>query len=216
MAISTLKRPLELLDNIYPVGSIYMNISNINPENLFGGTWIQLKDTMLLGVGDTYSENSTGGAATHTLITDELPSHSHTFTGSSATSGNQSVGHTHTYTDYYATTTGSTAISTAQLASHRHSLYGASGATDFPITNYGTWQQTTTQWSTSTWISDTGSDNGHTHTGANTSTSRTSDGISANHTHSFTAAGSIGNTGGGKSFSILPPYTTVYIWKRTA
>ena len=30
-----------------------------------------------------------------------------------------------------------------------------------------------------------------------------------------TPSGSISNTGSGKAFSILPPYITVYCWKRT-
>lgn len=31
---------LSILD-VYPIGSIYMNFINVNPSNLFGGTWQQ-------------------------------------------------------------------------------------------------------------------------------------------------------------------------------
>ena len=33
---------VDLLNGIYPVGSIYMNIANVNPASLFGGTWVAL------------------------------------------------------------------------------------------------------------------------------------------------------------------------------
>ena len=66
-----------LNDLIYPVGSIYMNVNLVEPSLLFGGTWERLKDTFLLGAGDTYEAGSTGGEAEHTLTTDEMPSHYH-------------------------------------------------------------------------------------------------------------------------------------------
>ena len=68
----------ELFDLIYPVGSIYMSVNNVNPSNLFGGTWEQIKDKFLLANGDSYSLGSTGGEATHTLTKDEIPAHTHT------------------------------------------------------------------------------------------------------------------------------------------
>ena len=64
-------------DLIYPVGSIYMSVNSTNPSTLFGGTWEQIKDKFLLSCGDTYSNGSTGGEATHTLTVDEMPSHTH-------------------------------------------------------------------------------------------------------------------------------------------
>lgn len=63
----------------YPVGSIYMSVNNTNPGTIFGGSWTQLKDRFLLGAGDTYSNGSTGGEATHTLTVNEMPSHSHKY-----------------------------------------------------------------------------------------------------------------------------------------
>lgn len=65
------------LDMIYPVGSIYMSVNSINPSTLFGGTWEQIKDRFLLSAGDTYANGSTGGEATHKLIEDEIPTHTH-------------------------------------------------------------------------------------------------------------------------------------------
>ena len=41
--------------NPYPVGSIYLSINSTSPDELFGGTWEQIKDTFLLACGDTYA-----------------------------------------------------------------------------------------------------------------------------------------------------------------
>ena len=67
----------DLIDIIYPVGSIYMSINDTNPSILFHGTWERIKDRFLLASGDTYSAGSTGGEAQHTLTVDEMPSHIH-------------------------------------------------------------------------------------------------------------------------------------------
>lgn len=67
------------LQQVYPVGSIYMN-ANVatNPATLFGfGTWVQLKDRFLLGAGDDYIGGSMGGETEHTLTIAEMPSHNH-------------------------------------------------------------------------------------------------------------------------------------------
>jgi len=65
--------------DVYPVGSVYMSVSETSPASLFGGTWEQIKDTFLLAAGDTYTAGSTGGEPTHTLIIKEMPSHSHMY-----------------------------------------------------------------------------------------------------------------------------------------
>lgn len=65
----------NIFDMIYPVGSIYISINNVNPSVLFGGTWEQIKDVFLLGAGSTYSAGSTGGEANHTLTQSEIPSY---------------------------------------------------------------------------------------------------------------------------------------------
>lgn len=64
-------------DALYPIGSIYMNVNNVSPSTLFGGTWEQLENRFLLGAGSSYTAGATGGEATHVLSTDELPAHTH-------------------------------------------------------------------------------------------------------------------------------------------
>ena len=63
----------DLIDTIYPVGSIYMSVSNTSPSILFGGTWEQIKDKFLLSSGDTYNNGATGGSANAVVV-----SHNHT------------------------------------------------------------------------------------------------------------------------------------------
>lgn len=67
----------ELLNAVYPVGSIYISVSETSPNTLFGGTWERLKDRFLLAAGDSYAAGATGGEATHTLTVDEMPNHGH-------------------------------------------------------------------------------------------------------------------------------------------
>jgi microcystin-dependent protein len=73
------------LQAAYPVGSIYLSTVATNPNTLFGfGTWVAYgQGRMPISVDATYLAGTTGGSATTTLITANLPSHSHsaTFTG---------------------------------------------------------------------------------------------------------------------------------------
>lgn len=66
-----------VLDNVYPVGSIYMNVNSTNPGTLFGGTWEQIHGKFLLGMSSSYPAGSSGGEAKHTLTANEMPVHSH-------------------------------------------------------------------------------------------------------------------------------------------
>lgn len=67
------------LASVYPVGSIYINASvDTNPATLFGfGTWTKLENMFLFGSGNNYSLGDTGGEESHTLATNEIPSHYH-------------------------------------------------------------------------------------------------------------------------------------------
>ena len=70
----------------YPIGSIYMSVNATNPKDLFGGTWQQLSNRFLVGVGSSYKNGATGGASSYTpkgsvgghkLTINEIPSHTH-------------------------------------------------------------------------------------------------------------------------------------------
>lgn len=41
----------NLIDLIYPVGSVYLTINDINPSLIFGGTWEKIEDKFLIGAG---------------------------------------------------------------------------------------------------------------------------------------------------------------------
>ena len=70
-----------LLDTYYPVGRIYFSTVNVSPASFMGGSWTRIQDRFLLCAGTTYAAGTTGGAATHTLTVDEMPSHSHPAVG---------------------------------------------------------------------------------------------------------------------------------------
>ena len=109
--IEDLKPKIDsVLSKAYPVGAIYCSTVETNPHDLFGfGTWEYIEQgRVLLSQGDKYSAGSTGGAETHTLTVQEMPSHkhggatgdggAHTHTGVSSEAGE----HTHTGVVYNA------------------------------------------------------------------------------------------------------------------
>lgn len=64
----------NILQYVYPVGSIYMSVNDIDPTTLFGfGTWEKIKDTFLLSSGDNYQIGEMGGEVEHKLTYEELP-----------------------------------------------------------------------------------------------------------------------------------------------
>lgn len=66
-----------VLDNVYPVGAVYMSMNSTNPGTLFGGTWEQVQGKFLLGASSSYPSGSSGGEEKHTLTESEMPSHKH-------------------------------------------------------------------------------------------------------------------------------------------
>lgn len=73
----------NIADVIYPIGSIYMSMNDINPNILFGGTWTQINDNRFLLCSS--SSKQTGGSTT--IKTENMPSHTHTFEGNAITGG---------------------------------------------------------------------------------------------------------------------------------
>lgn len=118
------KYPNYLALLMYPIGSIYWTGKAPNnggdPNTLFGGTWVQIKDKFILAAGDTYTNGATGGSATVTLTVDQIPSHDHSFTPS----GSVSVTTNPTFSGTSVTTGGSSATNTGSESSHTHGLSG--------------------------------------------------------------------------------------------
>lgn len=69
-----------IFEKLYPVGSIYMSVSDINPGNFFGGIWEQIaKGRTLVGVDTSDTDfnivKKTGGEKKHKLTLEEMPKH---------------------------------------------------------------------------------------------------------------------------------------------
>lgn len=81
---------------VWPVGSIYIGVTSTNPSEFFGGTWEQFANgQVLVGQDPAQAEFNTalevGGAKTHTLTANEMPTHNH-----GGATGNDSPDHSHT------------------------------------------------------------------------------------------------------------------------
>lgn len=188
----------QVLLAAHPVGDIYISTSPTSPATLFGGTWVRLEDRFLLAAGSTYAAGSTGGEASHVLTASEMPAHTHT-----GPSHNHTIpGHTHTVPAHNHTAT------CASGGGHVHKIHrwlaAAAGTARWVI--QGTDDNTV----------DTVSGGAHTHniTIANKAAFSTQSGGSGNTGNSGT--GNTGSAGSGSAHNNMPPYTTVYMWKRTA
>lgn len=151
----TQRSKTDIVDMIYPVGSIYMSVNSTDPGTLFGGSWTQLKDRFLLSAGDTYKAGSTGGEASHTLTVDEMPKHYH------------------------------------------HVPYGDPQATS----NDGAYEKGTSY-------------NGNAHLSSSNEFIGSPKYPSDSYYNQISISGKKGTST--QSFNIMPPYLTVYMWKRTA
>lgn len=70
-----------IFETCYPVGSIFQTSVAGDPSTIIPGsqnsTWQQITDRMLIGAGNVYPVDSTGGEATVTLTVDQMPRHEH-------------------------------------------------------------------------------------------------------------------------------------------
>ena len=72
----------QILNLVYPVGSIYMSVNNVSPQTFIGGTWVAWGAGRVPVSVDTTDSNfntveKTGGAETVTLTTSQMPNHTH-------------------------------------------------------------------------------------------------------------------------------------------
>lgn len=206
----------EYWQKIYPIGSIYMSVNDVNPAQLFGGTWVQFAQGKTLFGVDSSSDFSqpekTGGSKTRTLAVQNLPSHNHMIGKHTHSLG----AHKHTIAQHLHNIA-QTIVETASSGNHQHRGFstddagkgnssrissnvasGATGSQGYVTNETGAHKHSVTIPAKNTGYSGTQQTNAATgNTGEN-------------------AEYSTGNTGDGMAFSILPPYISVYMWKRTA
>lgn len=178
----------ELLSLVYPVGSIYTSVNNTNPGSFLGGTWVSFGAGRTL-IGVNSSDND--------------------FSASQKTGGTKQV-----------------TLSTDQMPSHTHS-----GSTDSGDGNHNHNAQTAEASLKGTFTAFRGTTGGIVSSaGASesnvggTGTTRENLKITADHQHQININNSgahvhdftTESAGGSEPIDILPPYITVYFWRRTA
>lgn len=175
-----------------------------SPASFIGGTWERVEGEFIMGASSAYPVGTTGGSATHTQTTAEMPSHNHS--GSTGSAG----GHSHS------ASTGSAGShshsgTTDWAGSHSHNVNaeyksGGDDGESYRIRNYGA--------SWANYKFTTSSDGSHTHSFSTNSAGGHSHSVSIGDAGAHTHTVSIGSTGSGQAMSILNPYYALYIWVR--
>ena len=175
-----------------------------SPASFIGGTWERVEGEFIMGASSAYPVGTTGGSATHTQTTAEMPSHNHS--GSTGSAG----GHSHS------ASTGSAGShshsgTTDWAGSHSHNVNaeyksGGDDGESYRIRDYGD--------SWANYKFTTSSDGSHTHSFSTNSAGGHSHSVSIGDAGDHTHTVSIGSTGSGQAMSVLNPYYALYIWVR--
>lgn len=178
-----------------------------SPASFIGGTWERVEGEFIMGASSAYPVGTTGGSATHTQTTAEMPSHSHSGSTGSAGSHSHSAStdsagwHSHSGTTDWA----GSHTHDATINSNGSSTGGGSGLASSSM-GYGSGYYNATI--------KTKSAGSHTHSfstnGTGSHTHTVSIGDAGAHSHTV----SIGSTGSGQAMDILNPYYALYIWVR--
>lgn len=218
----------ELIDKIYPVGSIYMSVNNVSPASFLGGTWERYANGQtLIGINESDTTFNTsgksGGSKTNTLSIANIPSHTHSFSGSNTPTGWASTSVTVNGVDNHYHGSGA-------LSANSVDIQGGFGNIALDANNAISTSGVFSQWKTSKTYK--GSHNteavdfawlnvSHSHSvagttdwgGAHSHSASASTSIGMNN---LTISGTTGSNGSGAAVNNLQPFTTCYIWKRTA
>lgn len=175
-----------------------------SPASFIGGTWERVEGEFIMGASSAYPVGTTGGSATHTQTTAEMPSHSHS--GSTGSAGS----HSHSAsTDSAGWHSHSGTTNSAGSHSHNVNAEYKSGGDDgesYRIRNYGA--------SWANYKFTTSSDGSHTHSFSTNGTGSHSHTVSIGDAGAHSHTVSIGSTGSGQAMDILNPYYALYIWVR--
>lgn len=80
---------VNLLEVVYPVGAFYFSNLTTSPSSIVGGTWTKITNATIRGAS---SATGYSGSDTHTITTNEMPSHTHNLKGYGAVLGSGSTG----------------------------------------------------------------------------------------------------------------------------
>lgn len=165
-AAASASAALNAVKAAFPVGAVYITTTNTNPGTFISGTtWARIAlGRTLIGEGtlgsDTYAAGATGGAATVTLTTNQIPAHTH-----GGWTGYDSADHSHSGT-------------TSSAGAHTHSTTLSDGG-PFPYSGGGG----------STGINIPLGQDGTTGSAGSHSHSFTTGGASVEHRHSIASQG---------------------------
>lgn len=175
-----------------------------SPASFIGGTWERVEGEFIMGASSAYPVGTTGGSATHTQTTAEMPSHSHS--GSTGSAGS----HSHSAsTDSAGWHSHSGTTNSAGSHSHNVNAEYKSGGDDgesYRIRDYGA--------SWANYKFTTSSDGSHTHSFSTNGTGSHSHTVSIGDAGAHSHTVSIGSTGSGQAMDILNPYYALCIWVR--
>ena len=211
----------SILQKQNPIGKLYFSTDNTNPAEILGfGTWELWgsgRVPVCVNESDTNFDivEKTGGESSITLSTSQIPSHTHTFSGSQVNSDYNNVGHYHIIPSLSGSATGGAITNGITGGSHSHGVgYSSDAASGSGRPRLAGTDKTNTAYDVI--VSSTHTHNLPSHTHSVTTNASNTGWQTANHVHAVTAAGTNTNTGGGESHSNLQPYITCYIFKRTA
>jgi len=230
--------PSQIIDIVYPVGSIYISVNNTNPSTFIGGTWVAWgsgKVPVGVDTGQTEfnSVEKIGGAKTaSTSYTPAGTNSGGAVTAHTYTPAGKNTGTAVTMNAVELTHSGgavqSHTLTTSEIPSHSHSYYtpryyASETAGGYDI--YGVNGTSTTYVFTRT-TDAAGSGGGHNHGFTQPSkhsftpttksiTQPTFSGTQATLSHTVTNP-TFSGTAATITESTLQPYITCYMWKRTA
>lgn len=232
----------NILNTVYPIGSIYMSIESTSPASLFGGTWERITGKFLLSATDNGSSGAeqaagnTGGEAAHKLTSAEsgIPAHSHGLNSHTHTVGAHSHGlngHTHSY-DHVNGNTNGTTISQDQMPSHTHRMTNGDNGTSQSNDNYMSQYSTNSDLTYSLRSTGTspsrfqsgyrGGSGSHSHGIGTYSVNTGGNSGSTANSAAFNSGAATGNTANNTAANAssahnnMPPYLSVYMWKRVS
>lgn len=179
-------------NKLYPVGSIYISVNNVNPSGFFGGSWVAFATGKTIvgvdtGQGEFNAVERSGGHK-------ELQSHAHGLNNHVHSLGN----HTHSVPNH---------THTMQNSGNHYHYLGIDKSAVQKGTSYN--KPNNFESGSTSYKSNTAGNHAHTVNSSGSCTTGANNGNTGGNSGNTTAAGG-GNAGN------LQPYITVYMWKRTS